>query len=199
MSDILCVTNMSLCQEDFLIRIDKIAREKPQAIILREKNLSENEYRELAVKVMGICRKYGTVCILHSFIRTAINLKADSIHLPLPVLRQMSREEKTKFSVIGASCHSVQDAIEAEKLGCTYITAGHIFDTDCKKDLPGRGLDFLSDVCESVSIPVYAIGGISHDNFADVRQAGAKGACVMSGIMRCENVKAYLEGFKNEI
>lgn len=199
MSDILCVTNMSLCQEDFLIRIDKIAREKPQAIILREKNLSENEYRELAVNVMEICRKYGTACILHSFVRTAINLKADSIHLPLPVLRQMNQEKKTKFSVIGASCHSVQDAIEAEKLGCTYITAGHIFDTDCKKDLPGRGLDFLSNVCESVSIPVYAIGGISHDNFADVRQAGAKGACVMSGIMRCENVKAYLEGFKNEI
>lgn len=89
----------------------------------------------------------------------------------------------------------MEDALEAESLGCTYITAGHIFETDCKKGLPGRGLAFLRNVCVSVSIPVYAIGGIHDGNIAAVRGAGAKGACIMSGLMQCEDVKEYLRRF----
>ena len=65
------------------------------------------------------------------------------------------------FKVIGTSVHSVEDAIKAEQLGATYMTAGHIFATDCKKGLPPRGLDFLKNVCDAVEIPVYAIGGIN--------------------------------------
>ena len=65
------------------------------------------------------------------------------------------------FKVIGTSVHSVEDAIKAEQLGATYMTAGHIFATDCKKGLPPRGLDFLKNVCDTVQIPVYAIGGIN--------------------------------------
>ena len=81
--------------------------------------------------------------------------------------------------------------MEAEALGCTYVTAGHVFDTDCKRGLPGRGLGFLKEVCGSVSIPVYAIGGIGPDNIADVRKTGAAGACVMSSAMVCADVQAY--------
>ncbi|MGN0572472.1 MAG: thiamine phosphate synthase, partial [Acutalibacteraceae bacterium] len=97
-----------------------------------------------------------------------------------------------RFSTLGASCHSVDDAIEAEKLGCTYITAGHVFNTDCKKGLPGRGTAFLKSVCDSVSIPVYAIGGICPENIAEIRSAGTAGACVMSGAMVCADVRKYL-------
>ena len=85
------------------------------------------------------------------------------------------------------SCHSKEDAEEAEKLGASYITAGHIFDTSCKAGLPGRGLDFLNEVKSSVSIPVYAIGGISADNAGNVINAGADGICIMSGFMKCSD------------
>ena len=98
--------------------------------------------------------------------------------------------------MIGVSCHSVEDAVAAEERGCTYITAGHVFDTDCKKGLPGRGLEFLQKVCKSVSIPVYAIGGIGSENINAVRAAGAAGACVMSGTMVCTDVKKYLSAFE---
>lgn len=199
MSDILCVTAENLCKEDFLIRIEEIAKARPRGIILREKHLSEYDYKSLAFKVMQICRRYNTPCILHSFVAAATELNAPSIHLPMHILRQMCNAEKERFKTIGASCHSPDEAQEAEKLGCTYVTAGHVFDTDCKKGLPGRGLDFLRSVCESVSIPVYAIGGINGQNFDSVLRAGAKGACIMSGLMRCENVKKYLEDFENEI
>lgn len=181
-----------------MLRIEKIAKEKPQGIILREKDLSEPEYEVLAEHVLSICRKYNAACILHSFVNTAIKLKTGSIHLPFPLLRQMSDTDKTHFSVIGTSCHSAAEAIEAEKLGSTYITAGHIFATDCKKGVPARGLEFLQEVCERVSIPVYAIGGINRENYAKIRQAGAQGACVMSGLMCCQDVAKFMEDFEKE-
>ena len=199
MSDILCVTNRILCKEDFLARVEKIAANKPKGMILREKDLSEKEYKELAVKVIQICEKYDVPCILHSFVNAAIELGAEDIHLPLHILREMDAKTKDNFKIIGASCHSVEEAQEAERSGCTYITAGHVFVTDCKKGLAPRGLEFLQNVCKSVSIPVYAIGGISSENINAVRKVGAAGACVMSGLMRCENVKETMKGFEIKV
>ncbi len=196
MSDILVFTNRSLCQEDFLSRIEKIADVHPKGIVLREKDLSENEYETLAEKVIGICNKYGTQCILHNFADTAKRINAGALHLPLPALAALSEEERKSFHVLGASCHSVKDAVYAEKLGCTYITAGHIFETDCKAGVPGRGLDFLNSICKSVKIPVYAIGGINAENISLIRNCGAYGACVMSGAMISDDVGKYLGELK---
>ena len=121
----------------------------------------------------------------------------DAIHLPLPVLKSLSGQQRRNFRVLGASCHTVEEAREAERLGCTYITAGHIFYTDCKKGLAPRGLHFLQRVCREVSIPVWAIGGICPDNFHLVKGAGARGGCVMSALMSCEDPGALLDAFRD--
>lgn len=192
MFDILCVTDRSLCREDFLTRLRAVAKARPAGIILREKDLTPEEYRTLAAEAMAICSASRVPCILHTFAPAAMALGADRLHMPLPLLRQMPEGDRAGFSVLGASCHSAREAAEAEALGCTYITAGHVFDTDCKKGLPGRGLAFLREVCESVSIPVYAIGGVGPGNTAAVRRAGAAGACVMSGAMTCANPESFL-------
>ena len=118
--------------------------------------------------------------------------------LPNWVAYELTADEKSRFEHIGASCHSVEDAQEAESLGADYITAGHVFATDCKKGLPPRGIEFLSSVCESVSIPVYAIGGISPDNIDLVRQCGAAGACVMSGFMKCSDPVYFIKEFEKK-
>ena len=196
MSDILCVTNRKLCREDFLARVERIAACHPAGIILREKDMSPEEYKTLAAAVMEICGQHGVKCILHSFSDVAISLHADAIHLPLHLLRELSQEQKTGFSILGASCHSVDDALEAQALGCTYITAGHVFETDCKKGLPGRGLEFLQDVCAAVDIPVYGIGGIDTDNIALVRNAGSSGACLMSSLMVSDDVKGLMKAME---
>ena len=196
MSDILCITNRKLCREDFLTRIERIAACHPAGIILREKDMKPEDYKELAAAVMEICEQHGVKCILHSFTDAAISLHADAIHLPLHLLRELSQEQKTHFEVLGASCHSVEDALEAQALGCTYITAGHVFETDCKKGLPGRGLDFLRNVCAAVEIPVYGIGGIDSDNIALVRNAGASGACLMSSLMATEDVTELMKAME---
>ncbi len=195
MSDILCVTNRRLCNGDFLMQLEKISEARPAGIILREKDLPEAEYMELAGKVMKLCTRAGIPCILHSFPAAASQLHAKAIHLPLDRFLTMDESDKASFLVIGVSCHSQEDAVTAEKRGETYITAGHIFDTDCKKGVPGRGLAFLEEVCRAVAIPVYAIGGISPENIDAVRAAGAAGACVMSGLMRCEDPKNFLTSF----
>ena len=196
MSELLCVTHRKLCRGDFLERVEALAACRPRGIILREKDLPEREYEALAARVMAVCKARGVNCILHSFVRTALALDTKALHVPMHILRDMSGEERKHFEILGASCHSAEEAREAEMLGCTYVTAGHIFATGCKPGLPPRGLEFLHEVCGAVSIPVYAIGGIGPDNIAAVRAQGAAGACVMSGAMECADPAAYFAAFE---
>ncbi len=195
MSKVICVTNRNLCRDDFSERIETIASAGVEAIVLREKDLVEKDYEILAGQVLDICKKHKVQCILHSFVRVAKKLETNAIHLPMNRLRELSVEDFQIFEVIGASCHSVEEAIEAERLGCSYIVAGHVFETDCKKGLEPRGLDFLKQVCERVNIPVYGIGGVSPERYGMVKAAGATGACVMSALMECDEPKEYLKQF----
>jgi len=99
----------------------------------------------------------------------------------MPALRSY---QKTSLSpIIGASVHSVVEAGDAQALGADYLIAGHIFATDCKAGVPPRGLAFLRQVCQAVSVPVFAIGGITADKVPAIRAAGAKGCCIMSEAM----------------
>lgn len=199
MFDILCVTNRKLCKEDFLCHLEKIIDEKPAGLILREKDLSPREYQALAKQVRSLCFKSGVPCILHSFLEAAKELNHRAIHLPMYVLRSLSSEDRGFFEVLGASCHSVEEAREAESLGCTYVTAGHIFATACKEGFPGRGIGFLRQVCQEVSIPVYAIGGIDETKLGEIRETGAAGACLMSSLMTVENLSEYMSVLRENV
>lgn len=181
----ICVTNRTLCRDDFLTRIDHIAKKGvADAILLREKDLTEREYLELAEKVLSICKAHNRRCILHTYYKAAKELGCKEIHLPLPLLQKM-REEGAKqwFTTVGTSVHSLKQANLAMHLQADYMTAGHIFETDCKKGLPGRGLSFLSKVVCKSEVPVYGIGGISADNAGQIMETGAAGVCIMSGFM----------------
>lgn len=181
----ICVTNRTLCRDDFLTRIDHIAKKGvADAILLREKDLTEREYLELAEKVLSICKSHNRRCILHTYYKAAKELGCKEIHLPLPLLQKMREEgEKEWFTTVGTSVHSLKQANLAMHLQADYMTAGHIFETDCKKGLPGRGLSFLSKVVCKSEVPVYGIGGISADNAGQVMETGAAGVCIMSGFM----------------
>ena len=196
MFDLLCLTDRTLCREPFLDRVAAIAAARPAALILREKDLPEDQYQALAAQVMSLCRQAGVPCILHTFVGAARALGARAIHLPLPVLRTLSAGERAAFPALGASCHSVEEAWEAVPLGATYLTAGHVFATTCKAGLPGRGVEFLAQVCAAVPCPVYAIGGVGPENLPALARAGAKGGCVRSPLMTCPDPGAYLRQWK---
>ena len=198
MYKLLAITNRHICNNELLAQIQDICtlNEKNTviesvSIVLREKDLSEKDYKKLAAKVLNICEKNNTECILHTYYKVAKELNCKKIHLPLHVLKSNPNIYKD-FNEVGVSIHSISEAIEAMNLGATYITAGHIFATDCKKDLPPRGLSFLSSVCSSVNIPVYAIGGISPANAEKAINAGAEGVCIMSGLMACKSSQLFI-------
>lgn len=181
----MAVTNRHLCDWDFLEQIDFLASTDVDAIILREKDMTPEAYEKLAKEVLAICEKHHKKCILHAFWQVAKKLQCRNIHLPLSLLMQLSDENALdEFDHIGTSVHSVEDAKIAEKLGATCLTAGHIFETDCKKGLPGRGVTFLENVCKVTELPVYAIGGITPEYLDMVQQAGAVGGCMMSLSMK---------------
>lgn len=164
----------------------------PAAIILREKDLAPEAYEALAMQVQSICKDNAVPFIVHTFPEVALRLQADGLHLPLPLLRELPEERKAGVPRLGTSCHSLEDAREAASLGATYLVAGHIFETDCKRGLPGRGLAFLQEIVDEVSLPVYGIGGIAQSNISRVRATGAKGACLMSSLMTTEDVGKLL-------
>lgn len=148
--NMIAITNRHLCSRPFMEQLERVCKLHPHAIVLREKDMPEAEYLSLARDVIALCKKYDVQCMLHSFINVAMELEHPYIHLPLPILEAYVKKNVSGnistgmskstdnyqqfFKVIGTSVHSVEDAIKAEQLGATYMTAGHIFATDCKKD-----------------------------------------------------------------
>lgn len=183
MFDLVCVTHRGLCTDDLPRRVGELCRGGVSRVILREKDLCEEAYEALARQVLAAG---GGKVVLHHFPQVCQRLGVPRLHLSLgeleanPALRQ-------QVKLLGVSVHAPEEALRAQMLGADYVTAGHVFATDCKKSLPGRGLDFLRAVCGAVDIPVYAIGGIGPDNLAHVARTGAAGACLMSGLMTCPN------------
>ena len=194
------ISNRKLCENENLERqIEKIfsAYEKKiilknfeiVALTLREKDLDKNEYLNLVEKIYPICKRYRIDLILHQ--NYDLNLdkkyKIEEIHLSYDNFKSLNkniREELIKkYKKIGVSIHSVDEAKEVENLGATYVVAGHIFETDCKKDLEPRGLNFIKELSSILTIPIFAIGGINQENSHLVINSGAFGVCMMSSLM----------------
>lgn len=174
----ICITNRKLCKDDFLERLKRLSLDKSiEYFILREKDLSLQEYISLANKIKPILKDK---LILHSYLEACKELNINRLHLPLYKLIE-NPEIKQNISLLGVSVHSLDEAFKAQNLGADYIIAGHIFNTACKPDLPARGLEFLQNICENINIPVYAIGGITPQNEHLI--TCANGVCMMQYFM----------------
>lgn len=184
----ICITNRKLICGDYLEQIQRIVQGGVDAVILREKDLSEPEYEGLAREVLRICSERHTLCILHSFTNVAKRLNHPYIHLPMPLFLELDEENRRYFKRIGVSTHTVEEAKKAEQLGADYITASHIFPTGCKPGMAPRGLTYLKNVRNAVDIEVYALGGIHPDNVSLCVEAGADGVCMMSEYMKYKGV-----------
>lgn len=195
---IIAVTNRHLCKRDFLEQVETAAQGHPHAILLREKDLPETEYQNLAVRCGEICKKYHVPLIAHHFTGAAERAGISRIHLPSDDFVQ-HWDKLSSFVEIGVSVHSVKDAVFAAKQGASYLIAGHIFATDCKKGVAPRGLSFLADVCGAVAIPVFAIGGIAYENVHSSIQNGAAGFCVMSQIMDCDRPDLKISAYRKAL
>ena len=195
------ISNRKLCENENLEKqIEKIFSAYQRKIILenfeivaltlREKDLYKNEYLKLVEKIYPICQKYRIDLILHQNYDLVLEDKynIEGIHLSYNTFKSLNkniREELIKkYKKIGVSIHSIDEAKEVENLGATYIVAGHIFKTDCKKDLEPRGLKFIQELSLILTIPIFAIGGINQENSHLVINSGAFGVCMMSSLMK---------------
>ena len=182
------VTDRSLCRRPFMEQLEDILSGDPEMVILREKSTPREDLLDLAYRCLMMCERYEVPLSLNADPKVAEKLDICRVHLPMDLFKT---SDLSPFSLVGTSVHSVEEAVEAESLGADYIITGHIFETACKPFEP-RGPEFLRRVCESVEIPVYAIGGITPENVSSIADAGASGACSMSGIMTAEDSKELI-------
>ena len=195
------ISNRKLCENENLEKqIEKIFSAYERKIILknfdivaltlREKDLNKNEYLKLIEKVYPICQKYKINLILHQNYDLNLDDKynIEGIHLSYSIFKSLNENIKAelikKYKRIGVSVHSLNEAKEVESLGASYVVAGHIFETDCKKGLEPRGLKFIKDLSSALSIPIFAIGGIDEKNSLSVINNGAFSICIMSTLMK---------------
>ena len=192
---IACITNRRLVKGDFLAQIECVAAmEMVDWIIVREKDLSVEEYRMLFAKVARIAHKGGKKCLAHGRIALGrmSELGADGIHLPLDALREWrevsgrrSAPQAGAVQLVGASAHSAAEIAEAAVLGADYATLSPIFATDCKPGAAPLGIAALAAACQKSPIPIFALGGIGRDKLNACIEAGTAGCCMMSVLMRC--------------
>lgn len=187
---ILCVTSRRLAEGELEDRLQRIEAAGAEGIILREKDMEAEAYRELAERLGKVCPGL----ILHTHTETARELGIRRIHLTWEGLCRLEPGDRRWFERIGVSVHAAKEAAAARELGASYVTAGHIFPTACKQDAPPRGTGFLKEVCEAAGagFPVYAIGGIGPDNVRSCLEAGAAGVCLMSSLMQAEDPGQYI-------
>ena len=186
------ITNRHLVQGDFLKQLEKVTKLHPHALILREKDLTDDAYESLAKKVFDLCKREDITFFLHTKIEIARKIGCQNIHLSIPVLKGLSETEKKAltedFCEISISCHSMEDVEIAMAGGATQIILGTIFETECKKGVLGKGVEFVREICQKCPLPVYAIGGMDLQRLPLVIDAGAAGCCMMSGFMQTTKI-----------
>lgn len=179
------------------LAIEVVLEAGVKAIQLREKDLSVRDMFDMAVWMRELTGEYGARLFINDRVDVALAAGADGIHLtrtsiPAHAVRKIAGDRL----LIGVSTHSSEEAVEAEKDGADFVVLGPVYETSSKVKY-GRpvGIDALKDAKARVSIPVFAIGGIRPDKVREVREAGADGIALISGILQSKNIRETTEEF----
>ncbi|MCM1178689.1 MAG: thiamine phosphate synthase [Clostridium sp.] len=160
-------------------------------IQIREKELPYEKFVKLAKEVKCITDQYHVPYVVNDEVEIAKLIDADGVHIgqsdeKLTKVRQMLGPDK----IIGVSAQTVEQALEAEKNGADYLGVGSIFCTSTKSDADDVSLETLCAICQAVTIPVVAIGGIHSGNILDLKGTGVDGVAVVSAIFAAEDIRA---------
>lgn len=157
---------------------------------IREKNLPYDEFLALAKEVKKVTDEFQVPYVVNDEVEIAKAIDADGVHIgqsdkALVDARKILGPDK----IIGVSAQTVEQAVEAQKNGADYLGVGSIFTTSTKLDADDVSLETLRAICDAVSIPVVAIGGIKEDNILDLKGTHVDGVAIVSGIFGAENIK----------
>lgn len=157
---------------------------------LREKNLDYDSFLKEAIEIKKLCNKYGVPLIINDNVDIAIEVKADGVHVGQSDMNSYDVREKVgKDMIIGVTAKTVQQAITAEKNGANYLGVGAMNATDTKLDAKVITKENLMAICDSVNIPIVAIGGITKDNILELKDTGVSGVALVSAIFSLQDIK----------
>lgn len=168
-----------------------------KAVQLREKNLTIRGLLDMAYKLREITEIYKAKLFINDRVDVAMAVEADGVHLGQSSMPAHAAKKASKGKLVaGVSTHSLAEALEAERDGADFITFGPVYPTPSKlKYGEPVGTDALNKVCNAVSIPVFAIGGIKTENIKSVLDPGADGVAVISAILGSADIKHTTEQF----
>ncbi|UCD56023.1 MAG: thiamine phosphate synthase [Candidatus Hydrogenedentota bacterium] len=184
--DLYLITDRRQCERgDLESCVEQALRGGIRAVQLREKDLSTRERFEVGEKLRELASRFGAKLLVNGDAALARAIGADGVHLPQDGLRaDVCRTFLEPEMLIGVSTHSVSEAKEAERTGADFVTYGPVYHTLSKaKYGPPVGLDSLREVCATVGLPVFALGGIRAANVGDVLSAGAAGVALISAVL----------------
>jgi len=186
--------------ENFLEKVEAACRSGVTIIQLREKNLTTNQYYHLAKQVKEITDAYQVPLIIDDRLDVCLAVDAAGLHigddeLPVSVARQVLGPDK----ILGVTAKTVKRALEAEEGGADYLGTGAIFPTITKENAPITLISTLKTICQTVSIPVVAIGGLTSENIDQLIGTGIAGVAVVRDLMQAEDIEAKTQAFLTKL
>ena len=170
---------------------------------LRAKTWCQDDIAAMARRILSLTRPAGVPLIINDHVVLARRVGADGVHLGQEDLAMTSvstaRSIMGSAAIVGVSTHSLAQAVAAEPLAPDYIGIGPLFATGTKPTAAPIGLATLCEVSQKVSLPAFAIGGITMGNIAEVLQSGASRIAVVSAILCAANVTAAAREFKKVV
>ena len=186
--------------ENFLEKVETACRSGVTIIQLREKNLTTNQYYQLAKQVKEITDAYQVPLIIDDRLDVCLAVDAAGLHigddeLPVSVARKVLGPEK----ILGVTAKTVKRALEAETSGADYLGTGAIFPTTTKENAPITLISTLKTICQTVAIPVVAIGGLTSENIDQLIGTGIAGVAVVRDLIQAEDIEAKAHAFLTKL
>ena len=186
--------------ENFLEKVETACRSGVTIVQLREKNLTTNQYYQLAKQVKEITDAYQVPLIIDDRLDICLAVDAAGLHigddeLPVSVARRVLGPEK----ILGVTAKTVKRALEAETWGADYLGTGAIFPTTTKENAPITLISTLKTICQTVAIPVVAIGGLTSENIDKLIGTGIAGVAVVRDLMQAEDIEAKTQAFLTKL
>ena len=186
--------------ESFLEKVETACRSGVTIVQLREKNLTTNQYYQLAKQVKEITDAYQVPLIIDDRLDVCLAVDAAGLHigddeLPVSVARQVLGPEK----ILGVTAKTVKRALEAEEGGANYLGTGAIFPTTTKENAPITLISTLKTICQRVAIPVVAIGGLTSENIDQLIGTGIAGVAVVRDLMQAEDIEAKTQALLTKL